>query len=313
MKPDAFFLDRTVIGGSIAAVLTAVLAPTPGAFGAERMVLGEYFTGTWCPTCAIAGPIVSDIMDLYGLNGTDPDFGGKLAVIQYHSADPYALPWGEDRVGFYNSLPFMGFPTMVYDGQTDAWPMETFVPLFMSHQAIPTPVTMAIYAEEVTPSRYEITVETCLEAGADPVDLRIYTVGAEDYYPSDPSYSRNTFRNAARTVDISLGPGECQEVVNTLIINSVNQNNLRLVAWAQEPNATFPADVYQSAIVGYPFPAPTPCPWDCSDPPDGEVGINDFLWMLAGWDGPGSCDFDDDAVIGITDFLALLAHWGPCP
>jgi len=56
------------------------------------------------------------------------------------------------------------------------------------------------------------------------------------------------------------------------------------------------------------------CPWDCELNPDGDVGINDFLEVLAQWPLPEgtSCDFDGGSV-GITDFLTLLAHWGPCP
>ena len=53
------------------------------------------------------------------------------------------------------------------------------------------------------------------------------------------------------------------------------------------------------------------CPWDCGDN-DGDVGIIDFLVLLAQWGGPGPCDFDGGGV-GINDFLALLANWGPCP
>ena len=43
-----------------------------------------------------------------------------------------------------------------------------------------------------------------------------------------------------------------------------------------------------------------PCPWDLDG--DGEVGITDFLALLADWGNP----------YGIEDFLALLADWGPC-
>ena len=53
------------------------------------------------------------------------------------------------------------------------------------------------------------------------------------------------------------------------------------------------------------------CPWDCADV-DGQVGIVDFLALLADWGGRGACDFDGGGV-GITDFQALLANWGPCP
>ena len=62
----------------------------------------------------------------------------------------------------------------------------------------------------------------------------------------------------------------------------------------------------------YVFDCPPPCPWDCQATPDGAVGVNDFLQMLADWGGGGLCDFDGGGV-GITDFLALLANWGECP
>ncbi len=54
------------------------------------------------------------------------------------------------------------------------------------------------------------------------------------------------------------------------------------------------------------------CPWDCETTPNGNIGINDFLALLAQWGTPGSCDFDGGGV-GINDFLDLLANWGPCP
>ena len=55
-----------------------------------------------------------------------------------------------------------------------------------------------------------------------------------------------------------------------------------------------------------------PCPWDGEPTPNGDVGINDFLELLAQWGSPGSCDFDGGGV-GINAFLDLLANWGPCP
>ena len=58
---------------------------------------------------------------------------------------------------------------------------------------------------------------------------------------------------------------------------------------------------------------PVPCPWDCAAMPDGIVGINDFLQLLAEWSLVGApCDVDGGGV-GITDFLDLLANWGTCP
>ncbi len=47
---------------------------------------------------------------------------------------------------------------------------------------------------------------------------------------------------------------------------------------------------------------------------DGQIGINDFLALLAAWGpNPGhAADLDGDGTVGITDFLLLLANWGPC-
>ena len=62
--------------------------------------------------------------------------------------------------------------------------------------------------------------------------------------------------------------------------------------------------LYDTAVV--------PCPWDCGGDNNDDVGITDFLTLLAQWGGAGSCDFDGGGV-SINDFLDLLANWGPCP
>jgi hypothetical protein len=60
-------------------------------------------------------------------------------------------------------------------------------------------------------------------------------------------------------------------------------------------------------------PIGDPCPWDCAQPADGQVGVVDFLALLAEWGSVGTpCDFDGGGV-GVTDFLDMLANWGPCP
>lgn len=54
------------------------------------------------------------------------------------------------------------------------------------------------------------------------------------------------------------------------------------------------------------------CPADIDG--DGEVGIQDFLGLLAAWGpNPGHpADLDSDGTVGIVDFLMLLGSWGPC-
>ncbi len=64
-------------------------------------------------------------------------------------------------------------------------------------------------------------------------------------------------------------------------------------------------------LLGHPKPGPA-CPADFDG--SGDVGINDFLDLLAAWGpNPGHpADLDGDDVVGISDFLQLLASWGPC-
>jgi hypothetical protein len=47
----------------------------------------------------------------------------------------------------------------------------------------------------------------------------------------------------------------------------------------------------------------------------GDVGVVDFLLLLAAWGpNPGHpADFNCDGSVNVLDFLALLTKWGPCP
>jgi len=56
------------------------------------------------------------------------------------------------------------------------------------------------------------------------------------------------------------------------------------------------------------------CPWDCGDG-DGDIGIVDFLELLAQWGAKGgSCDWGlGGPGVGINEFLVILSAWGPCP
>jgi hypothetical protein len=65
----------------------------------------------------------------------------------------------------------------------------------------------------------------------------------------------------------------------------------------------------------YVFDLSTPC--TCYGDVDGDnnVGVTDFLALLAAWgtNPGGPPDFDGDGTVGVLDFLFLLARWGPCP
>ena len=54
------------------------------------------------------------------------------------------------------------------------------------------------------------------------------------------------------------------------------------------------------------------CPWDVDA--SGDVGVTDFLTLLAAWGDPGGpADLDGDGVVGGPDLAGLLSAWGSCP
>jgi hypothetical protein len=57
------------------------------------------------------------------------------------------------------------------------------------------------------------------------------------------------------------------------------------------------------------------CDCDCKTPCDAQVGVLDFLELLAQWGGDGSCDCatPENDEVDVLDFLYMLSVWGPCP
>ncbi|HQH74265.1 MAG TPA: hypothetical protein PK360_19470 [bacterium] len=72
---------------------------------AERPLVIEEFTGTWCVFCFGVGMALDRIHEAYPRD--------EILVAEYHYADPYSIVFGESRVDFYE-VP--GFPTVVIDG-----------------------------------------------------------------------------------------------------------------------------------------------------------------------------------------------------
>jgi len=94
-------------------------------------------------------------------------------------------------------------------------------------------------------------------------------------------------------------------------VANTNQFRIRFTASDTDPQSVVEAGVDAVFLTVIQCDEVT-CPQDCGDM-DGNVGINDFLALLAQWGDVGSsCDIDGGGV-GINDFLDLLANWGPCP
>jgi hypothetical protein len=122
----------------------------------------------------------------------------------------------------------------------------------------PTDVTLDLGGAQVSGQTYQISVTVCIEAGGAGKTMRIYVVDVLDgrYDSGLPTYSRNSFQQAATPLDVTLSPGECETITRQLTFSSVSwshQDDIKIIAWAQAPNSSAPANVYQAAVMSWPF------------------------------------------------------------
>ena len=199
-----------------------------------------------------AGPVVSDLLDAY------PD---RLAIVEMHQQDDgYVVPWGFERLSeFYFSMCGDGIPIIVYDGHSYWIDPADYADGLRDRLNDPTDVTIELTAREDRDAVWTVTAEVCIEPGGTGKRMRVYTVNTLDHYPysTEHWYSRNTLRQAADTQDVDLDPGECAAVESTFEFDATSwsqQEDIRIIAWAQERAFEGPANVFQAARMGWPFP-----------------------------------------------------------
>ena len=187
---------------------------------------------------------------------TYPD---SFTVVQIHWNDTYTTLWGDDRSVFYG---VEQIPTAWFDGieqRVDFPTTPSYEETYAARLAVPTDVTIDLASAEIGAATYEITAGVCVEPEGAGKTMRIHLVQVLDYWPSYADYHRNGFKQAAPTEDVFLNPGECLDVVRTFTFDAeswAQPADLKIIAWAQEPFAGAPAEVYQAASF---WPAPPDC------------------------------------------------------
>ncbi len=186
-------------------------------------------------------------------------YSEQFVALEMHTqGDGFETPWGQDRIdNFYGGWCGTAIPVMMYDGYWFPLSIGDYERDLIQEMAAPTDVTIEVTATELNTTRWSFTSEVCIESGGARKRMRIYAVHAQDHYPGQPSYSRNTLVQAAPTVDVDLDPGQCA-AVDTIFEFSpdhwVDQENIKIIVWAQETVDMAPANVFQAARVGWPFP-----------------------------------------------------------
>ena len=222
-------------------------------------------------------------------------------------------------------------PDLYFDGVTRLLGGGGTVPQHLADQtsaytgrrAVATDVTIGMGGSLVSGLDYQIIAPVCIEAGGTGKTMRIYIAQVLDRWPSAYEYSRHGFKQAAATEDITLNPGECAQVVRAFTFDAdswADQDNIKIIAWAQEPFSSEPAEVHQAAQMDWPFPEPfLPGDFDL----DGDVDLSDFATFALCYAGaavttpPPGCtteefettDLDGDLDVDLSDFATFALNY----
>jgi hypothetical protein len=205
------------------------------------------------------------------LLNTYPDtFAGN----QIHIGDSYATTWGSARQSFYA---VSGTPTAWFDGvvsQVGGTSGMSYVPQYTARHNIPSEYTIQASGAHVSGQTYRVSATICSQASTSR-SMRVGMVHVLDYYPTSPSYSRNCFRQASATQDITLAPGACLPVTPWDITfdatSWAHQSDITILIWVQQISGG--KEVYQAAIMNWPLitdcnfnDIPDECDVSCSAP-----------------------------------------------
>ncbi len=196
--------------------------------------------------------MVSSLVD------ANPD---TLAVCEIHLLDAYTTTWGDERQVFYDALTG-GIPYLVYDGAlvspySPDPPHQDYAGDLAARQAVPTDVTLDLIGVETGAQTYDVTARVCVEAGGVGKTMRVEMVHALDHWPTTKPHYRNTLRWGAASQDLTVAAGDCADVTRSFAFDSTSwaqQSDIRIVAWAQTPATSSPAEVHQARVMSWPFP-----------------------------------------------------------
>ena len=210
------------------------------------------------------------------------NYPDSFTGVQYYIGCFAAYPWGESRAwDFYDvvetpTVEFDGVEECVgdYDNVTDQY--YWYLNKYNTRATVPTDVVITLTGYPVGGQTYRVGARVCLESTGTAKTMRIYIVQVLENWPAWPMWVRHAFKQGADPVDITLAPGECETILVNFAMDDdswASQGDIKLVAWAQEPLDYGPAEVYQAAVTGWPFPVdcngngiPDECDIDCGSP-----------------------------------------------
>ncbi len=225
----------------------AIAGATGMSTAAQRVVIAEEFTATWCGYC----PSVAEA--LYNLQQDRPN---DIIGMMIHCGDAYTTTWGNLRENFYN---VGGYPTVWLDGWSQKVGSSGSVSgnytdlnnRLNSCLARDTDVSLEIAGEEVSGNQYRISGQVSLDAGAPADTVRIQLIQCFDAldYPEANEDQFNTVRQAMTSFDVSLSSGQTYDFEHVFTLSGeslASVNDVTYIAIAQDPTSSSPSQVHQA-------------------------------------------------------------------
>jgi len=239
--------------GAVRASATAwcwivVLAASSDA--AQRQVLMEKYSATWCPHCMTSSQVVDELME---------DHPGAFIpldlFIATNGGGRYYTSWGIDR-GF-NFYQVTSYPTVWFNGAAkvtgSAGVYDKYLQAATLEAAKPTDVTVDIAANYLGGRRFEIVTAARIDAGGASKTVRMALVEAVDQlgvFDDLTTRPRNTLKQPLEPgFNVAVQEGQSVEFARTYVADDVSWSRLadvRLIAWAQTPAGNGPAEIHNA-------------------------------------------------------------------
>jgi hypothetical protein len=235
-------------------LVVAFSVPAPVAWCAQRVVLLEKFSATWCPHCMVASQATDRLVE---------DFSSQFIPLDvFASTDGrYSHPWGLSRAFTFYDL--ASYPTAWFDGvvervgSVDTY--SSYLSSLTSRSSTPTDLNIDLTATHLGGRKYDLTLSVGLEAGASARTVQLYLVEAIDhygYYDDLTTVPRNTLWQVLTSgLDMTLDAGQSRQLKTSVTLDSVSWArfaDVRFIAWAQAPAQAAPAEIYNAAQISLP-------------------------------------------------------------
>lgn len=278
-----------------------VLCTSLAAQAADRMVICEEFTATWCGPCIQTGLAMSAILD-------DPKYDNKFTLMQIHITDAYQIDWGNTRRYFYN---ITAIPTTEMDGvirRVGSGDKYVYMPQIDTRLAVPTDVAVKVTPQPINGPTYRVLVDISVDPGGQGKDMRVHVAQVLDHYPTG-DHHRHCLMWAQTLGDVNVQPGQSTQLSAELTLDAQSysdQGNVKFIAFVQRPTDTYPAEVYNAAEAVLKGAIEGDLNGDgCVNQVDLAILLGD--WGCTGGDCAGDADADGDT--DLSDLALLLGNY----